>query len=364
MNQTTVEPAKQVQLLTGSSRRIPPLAWRMSLRLMGWIGIVGSIAGIIFLMLGKDDPLNPFPIARAGRAVEAVIPLVIGLQAAFALSPDDEPALETLLACPRPINWLLLERLSIILLVQFGIAIVATALILPMIGEQDVIGAVARWLPPSLFFCGVGVYTTIRSRQPAFSIAIIGVIWFIFSFMGVLLLPGRPTFWPLNIVQPYLWVIHPYLQPGQMSNSEYWFNRLMVAVVGVGLLLLTLWNLCEMKNVYCSVGEDQNNGLGVVNEYHDDVAVGRHDPLRVSDALASSGVGGCTLAIAVMILFEMLVLSDSLQASGGLDPEDDPPRHFRDDYFFDLGSYWCEFGCDFTGHGCRYHSVGSPIWRP
>ncbi len=257
MTQTTVEHPNHAQLLTGSIRRIPPLAWRMSLRLMGWIGIFGSIAGIILLMLGKDDPLNPFPIARAGRAIEAVIPLVIGFQAAFALSPDDEPALETLLACPRPIKWLALERLSVILTVQFGIAAAATAIILPMIGEQDVMVAIARWLPPSLFFCGVGVYITIRSRQPAFSVAIIGVLWFILSFMGGLLLPGQPTFWPLSIVQPYLWVIHAYLQPGQTSQSDYWFNRLMVAAVGIGLLLLTLWNLRDEEQVLFGRGKSK-----------------------------------------------------------------------------------------------------------
>jgi pimeloyl-ACP methyl ester carboxylesterase len=224
-------------------RRRRQFAWRMSFRMMGWIGIVFSIVGIVTLAILGNDSNNPFDIATAARVVEVVVPLVVGVQAAFAFSPDDEPGVEVLLACPRPISWLMLERLLVILFVQGAIGLVATVWTLNLSGEQDVWIALARWVPPALLFCGVGAYTTIRSRQPAFSIAIAGVIWFMFSFMGAVLLPGLPTFSPLNIIQPYLWPLHAFLQPSDMSMRDYWLNRAVVLSIGIGLVMLAMRQL-------------------------------------------------------------------------------------------------------------------------
>lgn len=229
------------------------IAWRMSFRLMGWFGIVGAIAGILFLVLGRNDAQNPFPFANAARAVETVIPLVIGLQAALAFSPDDEPGVEVLLACPRPVAWLLLERLGLILLVFSGVAVISTVMTLSASEDANLAIALARWAAPSLFFAGVAAYITIRARQTAFSVAMVAVVWFIFSFMGDMLLPGLPTFWPLSLVQPFLWPFHAFLQPGTLSISDYWINRVVVGAFGVGLILLAVYQLRNEERVLFGV---------------------------------------------------------------------------------------------------------------
>jgi hypothetical protein len=165
------------------------------------------------------------------------------------LSPDDEPGIEVLLACPRRISWVLLERLAFVLGSQTLIALVGVVVSMSMTGERDILVEIARWLPPALFFSGVAVYTTLTSRQPAFSVAITGILWFVFSFVGGVLLPGTPTFWPLNLIQPFIWPVHVYLQPQDLSVSDWWLNRAVVAVVGIGLIVLAVRQLRDEERV-------------------------------------------------------------------------------------------------------------------
>jgi hypothetical protein len=221
--------AKQTQLA------VYTFAWRMGQRSVGWVGIVGSIAGVVLLLLSKGDGQN-FPIATPARAVESIIPLLIGLQAALLLSPDDEPAFEVQLACPRPAWWLLTERLISLFGAHFMIALAGTAVSLSIAADTDVGVALARWVSPAVFFAGLAVFTTLHTRQAAFSVAMISVIWFIFAFLGLVMLPGTPTFWPFSLVQPHLWLFHIYLQPTDLSHSHFWVNRIAVALLGGALL--------------------------------------------------------------------------------------------------------------------------------
>ena len=59
---------------------------------------------------------------------EVVIPLIAGLHAALLFAPDDEPALELLLAAPRPPVYLIYERLAALIGLQGGLALVLSVL--------------------------------------------------------------------------------------------------------------------------------------------------------------------------------------------------------------------------------------------
>ena len=59
---------------------------------------------------------------------EVVIPLIVGLHAALLFAPDDEPALELLLAAPRPPVYLIYERLAALIGLQGGLALVLSLL--------------------------------------------------------------------------------------------------------------------------------------------------------------------------------------------------------------------------------------------
>ena len=114
---------------------------------------------------------------------------------------------------------------------------------------------------PRCYSAGVGTYITIRSRQAAFSVAIIGVLWFIFSFMGAVLLPGMPTFWPLSLLQPFLWPVYAFLQPGDLSMGDYWLNRAVVASAGIGLIFLSVYQLRHEEQVMLGVMKSNRRSL-------------------------------------------------------------------------------------------------------
>lgn len=238
------------------------IAWRMGLRSLGWFGVAGSMIGII-LMIAADPEI--MPIAGTTRAVESILPLVIGLQAAFLFSPDDEPCLEVLVACPRPISWLLIERLLLLFLLQTVVAVIAIILSQQVGALQNWMIVIARWVSPSLFLCGMGVYITLCSRNPAFGAAMTGLMWFAFSFLGSALLPGFLTAWPFNLVQPFLWSTHGYLQPDAMLLSDYWLNRIVVGSIGILLLMRSVFVLHDEEWTLFAGKPKQNSDMREAN---------------------------------------------------------------------------------------------------
>jgi hypothetical protein len=91
-----------------------------------------------------------------------------------------------------------------------------------------------------LFFAGLSAYITLSFRVPALSAAMVALLWFAFGFMGAALLPGAPFPWPLNLVQPFLWPLYVYLQPGVLPPDDYWLNRVFIAALGMALLWLAV----------------------------------------------------------------------------------------------------------------------------
>lgn len=215
-------------------RRFRP-AWRAAFRKMGWIPAVISVGLLGLIATGLGGAMLQ---ADAAHMVALVIPIMAGIQAALIFAPDDEPALEAQLAAPRPITWLVGERLAAVLIVQGGIGVVGTIISLILMPEQSLIIAFTRWVAPTLFLSGLGLYVTLRTRVPLFGAVVVGLVWFGFSIFGDFFLPGKLFGAPLNWIQPFLWTIHAYLEPTALGLNNYGLNRL--AVGGAGLALITL----------------------------------------------------------------------------------------------------------------------------
>jgi hypothetical protein len=220
---------------------------------MGWLPIAATALGILSMMLTATNGTSLLPWSDKARVVESIVPLAIALQAALLLSPDDEPALEVLLACQRPMTWVLLERLAAVFIAQSGLALVGVALSLLISDQQDIAAALIRWLPPAIFLSAVGIYTTLRSRVAAFGVVVTGITWFAFIFFGIFFLPEQPVFRPLNYLQPFLWPFSPYLQPGDLTLGDYWLNRLCVSAAGIALLMLAAYQLRDEEQVLLGV---------------------------------------------------------------------------------------------------------------
>jgi hypothetical protein len=108
------------------------------------------------------------------------MPLVIGLQAAFLFSPEDEPGLELLATASRPLAWIPLERLLLLFLELGSVAIVAGvcgSLLIPDSPEITLWQLTGRWLIPSLAFAGLALNGTLISRQGVVGAIWVAVIW-------------------------------------------------------------------------------------------------------------------------------------------------------------------------------------------
>jgi hypothetical protein len=234
-----------------------PLIWWAGLRSAGWIAPLLSAAGILLIAVVGNS--TAFETDRL-RMVETVIPLVMALQAASIFSPADDPALEVLLACPRPIRWAILERFGAVLVTQMIIGFLGCLISLVLVPDQNILIAVLRWIPPTIFLAGVGIYVTIRSRVSTFGMVIGGLLWFAFQMFGGFFLPGTLNLPIIGLIQPLIWPFHIYLQPGDLTMADYWLNRVAVTAAGIGLILMALRQLRSTEQVLLGAQQTKQSG--------------------------------------------------------------------------------------------------------
>lgn len=219
-----------------------PLAWRISQKLIGRrpLLMTAAILGLLLLMNLLPDAFSQAGMLRPVRLVESIVPLMVGLQAAFLFSPEDEPGLELLATAGRPLAWLPLERLLLLLMQLGGIAIVTSliaAVLFPAAGvEMNLWHLTGRWLLPALVLGSLALCGTLISRQGVVGAVWVVIVWWAMLFPADGLLAERPAFWPL----------HLYLQPGQ---PHYVANRLLWLAAGIGLLLLALRQLGDLERL-------------------------------------------------------------------------------------------------------------------
>jgi hypothetical protein len=200
------------------------------MRLIGWLPVAGG-AALVALLLALNGIVwcgGGYPLVPTPRIVDTVVPLVVGVHAAFLLSPEDERPLELLLASPRPVSWALWERVGAMLAVQGGVALTGSLVALALPGGENMAQAAARWLVPCAWFGGVAVAVAVVTRQGVFGALLATLLW------GGTLLGGDALLerWP------WLWPLHAYLQPEDVSRRVYVLNRLLLALAGLLLVAL------------------------------------------------------------------------------------------------------------------------------
>ncbi len=224
-------------------------AWYVNFRIMGWLSLIGTIGLYTTLVLAHALEIRNPVIADPGRLVEMCVPLMIGFQAAFLFSPDDEPCLEIILATPRPLWLIVFDRLLVLFSTQSILACVLMGISNQFGGGESFLLAWARWLPTAILFAGIGIDLTLRTRQPAFSASVIGLLWFIGGFFGNALLPDNISPYPFSLIQPHLWLLHPYLQPHDLTGLEYAVNRMLVTAMGVVLWMVAVYWLRNQEQL-------------------------------------------------------------------------------------------------------------------
>ncbi len=222
--------------------------WFYSLRITGWLPLAGTALTLGVLLVLPEAGGNALEPFMKARLVETIVPLAMAIQVAFILPPDDEPALEVLMTYPRSLAWLLLERFAVIWMAQGIIAIIGS-IVTVMLVDGDVGTALLRWMPPTMLLSGMSLNAALRSRKAVFGVLVAGVIWFTLAFFGAAFLPGQPTTYPLNYVQPLIWPVHAYLQPGDLLPQDYWLNRLFVLAVGLNLVALAVYYVRDSERL-------------------------------------------------------------------------------------------------------------------
>lgn len=217
--------------------------WRYSRRAVGWWPLILSGLILTLVLTNEETPVANDNLGLAFTAfgvVAAIVPLMAGMQAAMLFSPDDEPGLEAQLAAPRPLTWLVGERLTWILLTQGTIGLVGMLVARDVAGIDEALWiSLARWFVPMITLAGVGLFITLMSRQTAFGVAMTGVLWFALLAFG----DGLVARWP------FLWPIHLYLSATTFPLADYALNRGVVLLAGLGFFLMALRQLRDEERV-------------------------------------------------------------------------------------------------------------------
>jgi hypothetical protein len=195
-------------------------AWRKTRRDLGYFPLV--LAALILLLLVARSLL---PQVQAAQVVELLVPMFIGLQSALLISPDDEPLFEIILTTRRPLIWLLVERIIVLFAVQGAIAFAGSLLTQFITGESlNIFATVLRWLPPSILLSGLAISFTLMTRQPALSMAMVGICWAFMFFSGAAMVGLMPALWPIQL----------FPAPG---TEGFLFNRLLITLLGLAFMV-------------------------------------------------------------------------------------------------------------------------------
>lgn len=197
-----------------------------NLRLSGWVPLViGALVVLGFLILINAPAEAMFYVKRA---IEVVIPLAFGLHAAFVFAPENEPAIELLLSCPKTAPRILTERLLTIGFLHASAALLATLIFILRWDVENFALALVRWLVAAVILGGLAVFTTQLTRQAAFGALVTTLFWASSLYGGDALLKRWHWVWPFHI----------YLQPDNVTALIYSLNRLSLLVLGFALMFL------------------------------------------------------------------------------------------------------------------------------
>lgn len=213
------------------------LAWRRGLRSVGWfIPMLG--AAMIFGAILTTAGTTQISFLRL-NTLEVVMPLVVGVQAAMLFAPDDEPPLELMLSKPRPIQWVLYERLAVLVLIYGIIGVMGSLLVTLLPNPEPLRLTLLRWLPPTMCMIGVGLWVSASARRVSQGV-------FIAVMLCAAMAVGQSLFLPKYDFMA--WVMF-YVQPWDVSPERYLANRIIVALIGFVAFMLTLLRLRDTERL-------------------------------------------------------------------------------------------------------------------
>jgi hypothetical protein len=212
---------------------------------MGWAMPLVALA-LVIVFTYTD---NVFILSDALTVVQILLPLFMATQAAAIFAPDDEPGLEIQLAATRPLSWLIVERLCVVFATYIVIGTIGAILSLVQNPQQDALYVLLGWIPSALFLSAIGFFVTVRSRVLLFGVVVSGFLWMAFGGFGDFFLPGQPFDFPLNIIQPFLWVMHLYPSLDDFIVRDFWINRLFQFSASIAFIMYTLSYLRDTEQV-------------------------------------------------------------------------------------------------------------------
>jgi len=206
---------------------------KLNLKLVGWwpVAVSTAILAALFLFIRNlTGSGNPNEAMYLSRAVETIAPLAFAIHVAFLLSPDNEPALELMLAYPVPLPRLFLDRLLLVAGLHLAVAVFATLVFAATWHAENLALSLVRWLAAGIVLGGVAVFTTQVTRQGVFGTLLAIMLWAASLYGG----NGILKRWP------WFWLFHVYLQPEKLGLGIYLLNRLFLVGIGLGLFLLAM----------------------------------------------------------------------------------------------------------------------------
>lgn len=212
-----------------------PAYWRETLKLVGlWPTLGGAlaVAGGLALTAPYGEVMGAYPMLRI---VEIVMPLVVAWQAALLLTHETERPLELLLTCPRPLAFVLADRLGVIVFLASCVALAANLVTLGLPGAEALPFALVRWIAGTSFLSGMALFLTQGSRQSATGVTFVTLLSFGLLFGGEALRQRWPFTWPIVL----------YLQPDAVPLWMYLANRATLLLLGLGL---TVWSLALTRD--------------------------------------------------------------------------------------------------------------------
>lgn len=212
-------------------------AWKFSFRATGWL--LALVAGLLLIARLAIALANMEMAEATFASFEVIIPLIAGLHAGLLFAPDDEPALELLLAAPRPPVYLIYERLAAMVALQGGLALVLSVLAVVSSPGANLFDVIVVWLPPSVCIVGLCMAATLFARRTAFGVLTAITICVAMAF-------GREVILPMF---PNLWFMIFYLDPRTVTTEQYFVNRLFLLAVGAVVLALVLYRMRDEEKL-------------------------------------------------------------------------------------------------------------------
>ncbi|MFN8527555.1 MAG: hypothetical protein U0670_02975 [Anaerolineae bacterium] len=224
-----------------------PFAWRRALTAIGWwqpfAGLIAMI--VVGLLANAHDPVAQIIGVSAVAGIGA---MVGGIQGAYVFAPADDPSLELILSAPRPLRYLVFERLIVLAALNFAAALIGAALFPVLAPGMSTTGdQLVRWFAPFVFMVGLGMVIGLVARRSNYGMLIAVLLDGSMLFGGAQLLVARFE---------WAWVLHLFLPPEQYSPEQIFVNRALLIGLGMAFIAYSMRLLRDEEPLIASAQSD------------------------------------------------------------------------------------------------------------